>query len=607
MGRGEVITLQFGGFANFVGAHYWNIQDELAGLAERQDYRGIADQVDPTVLFRQGENAQGQATYSPRLVLFDHASSIGGVSTHDAAPSAAALMAAGAAGVATWQGPVAVHQAEPVPRSRFAQELDAEPDTSGGAGDGQADLAAAALHAAVRHLDAGPVRSWTDYLKVVLHPRSLVALGGLWGSEGAAFAAGFGPRAAAAAPAGALDDWLDRVRRFAEECDALQGFQALSADQGGFGGLTTDVMGALRDEYPRAPTLLFAVRPSADGPADADGQRRWRLSEALSAAELAPRVSLYAPLAPPPSPQSLPHLRWRLGDAFHTSAMLAAVVDTVTLPYRLDPDAPPRPLGAPLGACDLHSLAQLLAGRAGHSIVGVAAALPAPSLPDAHAAAAAADARANGIPAANGFAPNRGAVEACEPPFTQRCTAGWSPGIAAGGGLEAETVVLRGARRSGDPVSTSQAAAALDASLVREGVRCVRHRCVAAAALPIPLPFPQLFAPTVLRHGDVLCAGGSQGLGSAPQGLGQGPGQGAGPPAAGGAEVEAVPVLSRMFATAGAAEFARRQLQIFRGTAATAQGRAVLAGWGCGPEEAADVEEQLLALALAWEVDDEFY
>ena len=26
MGRGEVITLQFGTFANFVGAHYWNIQ-----------------------------------------------------------------------------------------------------------------------------------------------------------------------------------------------------------------------------------------------------------------------------------------------------------------------------------------------------------------------------------------------------------------------------------------------------------------------------------------------------------------------------------------------------------------------------------------------------
>ena len=89
-------------------------------------------------------------------------------------------------------------------------------------------------------------------------------------------------------------------------------------------------------------------------------QRRWRLSEALSAAELAPRVSLYAPLAPPPDPQSLPHVRWRARDAFHASALLAAVADTATLPYRLDPGAPARPLGEPMGACDLHSLAQLL-------------------------------------------------------------------------------------------------------------------------------------------------------------------------------------------------------------------------------------------------------
>ena len=55
---------------------------------------------------------------------------------------------------------------------------------------------------------------------MVLHPRSLVALGGLWGAD--AGSVGFGARAAAAHPAGAVDEWLDRVRRFAEECDALQ-------------------------------------------------------------------------------------------------------------------------------------------------------------------------------------------------------------------------------------------------------------------------------------------------------------------------------------------------------------------------------------------------
>ena len=73
------------------------------------------------------------------------------------------------------------------------------------------------------------------------------------------------------------------------------------------------------------------------------------------------------------------------------------------------------------------------AGRAGRSIVGVAAALPCPPLPDAHAAAAAADARANGAPAENGCV--GGIAERGPPPFTQRHTAEWSPYIPAGGAL----------------------------------------------------------------------------------------------------------------------------------------------------------------------------
>ena len=31
-GRGEIVTLQFGDYANHVGAHFWNAQDE--GLEE---------------------------------------------------------------------------------------------------------------------------------------------------------------------------------------------------------------------------------------------------------------------------------------------------------------------------------------------------------------------------------------------------------------------------------------------------------------------------------------------------------------------------------------------------------------------------------------------
>ncbi len=53
----------------------------------------------------------------------------------------------------------------------------------------------------------------------------------------------------------------------------VQGFQALAADQGGCGGLAADVLGALRDEYPRAPVLALPVRPAAGAaPGDADAQ-----------------------------------------------------------------------------------------------------------------------------------------------------------------------------------------------------------------------------------------------------------------------------------------------------------------------------------------------
>ncbi|KAK4851410.1 hypothetical protein QYF36_014859 [Acer negundo] len=29
----ETVTIQLGGFANFIGSHFWNFQDELLGLA----------------------------------------------------------------------------------------------------------------------------------------------------------------------------------------------------------------------------------------------------------------------------------------------------------------------------------------------------------------------------------------------------------------------------------------------------------------------------------------------------------------------------------------------------------------------------------------------
>lgn len=72
-----------------------------------------------------------------------------------------------------------------------------------------------------RELDSeGGVQSWTDFLKVRLHPRSVALLPGVW--QGAADFSGFGHGRGALGSDEAREDALDRIRGFAEECDSLQ-------------------------------------------------------------------------------------------------------------------------------------------------------------------------------------------------------------------------------------------------------------------------------------------------------------------------------------------------------------------------------------------------
>ena len=66
----------------------------------------------------------------------------------------------------------------------------------------------------------GTVRYWTDFLKVTLHPRSVLQLPGLW--HGVSDFDGFGAGRQALAGEEAREEARDRIRMFAEECDLLQ-------------------------------------------------------------------------------------------------------------------------------------------------------------------------------------------------------------------------------------------------------------------------------------------------------------------------------------------------------------------------------------------------
>ena len=83
-----------------------------------------------------------------------------------------------------------------------------------------------------------------------------------------------------------------------------------------------------------------------------EAKRLWKLNEALSLGILSPLASLYTPVAPPSTAPALKNLHWQPDRVFHTSALCAATLDSITLPYRLQSPSPTSPLGPATGTAN---------------------------------------------------------------------------------------------------------------------------------------------------------------------------------------------------------------------------------------------------------------
>ena len=77
--------------------------------------------------------------------------------------------------------------------------------------------------------------------------------------------------------------------------------------------------------------------------------RKWHLNEAFCTGRLAPLASVYVPLAPPSRAAAAPHHHFSPDSAFESSGVLAAALDTATMPYRLQRTANPTGLGPATG------------------------------------------------------------------------------------------------------------------------------------------------------------------------------------------------------------------------------------------------------------------
>ncbi|XP_073107917.1 uncharacterized protein, partial [Elaeis guineensis] len=232
----EIVTIQVGNFANYIGSHFWNFQDELLGLVEEPHGDPVFknSSLDMDVLYRAGETQQGLLTYSPRLISVGFQGSLGSrslsgslfdnISPYDTTD------------IVTWTGNVSRCVAEPHKKNLFLQSLAEEDQQNSALYANDPDKEKSSQKQIqdkdrVECLESG-VKFWTDFSKVHYHPRSLYELDGSWTDVQKFDNYGIGKDVLSAGLQ--IEEMSERLRFFVEECDHIQGIQFIVDDSGGF-------------------------------------------------------------------------------------------------------------------------------------------------------------------------------------------------------------------------------------------------------------------------------------------------------------------------------------------------------------------------------------
>ncbi|KAJ1652890.1 mtDNA inheritance, partitioning of the mitochondrial organelle [Dispira simplex] len=363
---GEIITLQFGEYANYVGTHWWNIQQAYpeesdnvstttSGPTTTTPSTALTQPIQPVTidhdtLYRAGPLHNYSSVWTPRLLLYDLKENLGSLSRFTGLvtrnSSSGVTPSDPATAAASWNAAPQVYRQTPVKPSPFAQALERA---------GQA-LDSGLVDSTLPQL--GPrLRCWSDFSENYWHPRSFatdfstMAVSGLVNNFG-----DFQQGAELFRYQVRQDEWNEAgLRYFVEEADHLQGFQLLTDTAGGFGGYSTAYLAYLREEFPKEPVVAFGIAdrfiPAAQSTATTS-YRRQRFNELISLAQFAQEEVLYLPLQITPKllrstlePSGLSEANF-LSPAYQrylTGALLAAAIDTFTLPYRITSPIPKIP------------------------------------------------------------------------------------------------------------------------------------------------------------------------------------------------------------------------------------------------------------------------
>ncbi|KAK4986980.1 mtDNA inheritance, partitioning of the mitochondrial organelle [Elasticomyces elasticus] len=306
----EIVTLQFGQQANYLGTHFWNTQESYFTYSADEEESPI----DHDIHFRSGIAADGSDTFTPRTLIYDLKGAFGTLRRENALYGLDST--ADAREQSLWNGQPTLLAQPPLPPNQYQQHLDAglEPPP----------------------LTTASVRFWSDYNRVFYHPRSIVQLSEY---ELNSSLMPFERWETGEELLRNLDrehDLLDRdLRPWLEECDQLAAVQVFAGADDAWGGFCARYVERVRDELGKGAIWVWGCE---------DGARRTRekqriqlVNTAYSLHQISSAASMYIPLTNIPS-ASPSYLSVDTASAWHTSALQATALETATLPTRLRTD-----------------------------------------------------------------------------------------------------------------------------------------------------------------------------------------------------------------------------------------------------------------------------
>lgn len=545
------MTIQVGQFANFVGSHFWNFQDELLGLAgdPQSDPVFKKQHIDMDILYRSGETHQGILTYTPRVVSIGLQGSLGTMSSRGTLYSS---NSSAATSVSTWGGNVSTHVTEPRKKNLFLQSLYEEGGVEDGTDNGVNGSAQEIGDSDIVSSLESNVEYWTDFSKVHYHPQSLYELNGLladaqevdhYGAGGDAYS---GDRE---------EDINDRLRFFIEESDHIQGIQFVVDDSGNLSGLSADFLEHIADEYSNTPVLLYRVRAknSYNQTSSLKKVVASGLHDSISFARISQFCKLIVPLEVPTSDIGKASSYIQVNDEkpYHSSAVCAAALNTISLPFRFEEQGPSANLPYLSGAVDISGVIQMLACQGRQNMVATMdVAMPVASV--------------------GGKLGNTSLLHnwLCLTPQVDEDTEDM---------YALEHTSIHGVRSSGGRYAlASEVEDAVNSYYENASARpMISHISVTQCPLPIPLPFPCIFSNRVGQYGELLDTPASESS------------------LRGSLDVTSIPMAARLRSTSAVLPFLESKLANLKrfGLGQGALGSELVRSWGFGREELEDMGE----------------